>query len=280
MRKWILPVLVLGASVFLVPVGADEEAQKLTATNMAGRNRFLTQKSLKEVLQVMLAVNVDASKQDLAKSIDTFEKQLAGLVKGDAEMGVPAPSAAVAGELAKFAPLWKAYRVQLDATLAGKGDLDALLAANASLLEQAEAAVKAFEAELKTKAGPAISRAMRQRMLSQKMANQIYLIALKKNVDAARQQLQAVSDTFGQVLLGFQNGDAALGLAAAEDPAVRRQLEGVAATWTGFQPLVKKGLEGGNFSADELAQVAAGSTRLLTESNTVCTLLEAAAKGK
>ena len=57
--------------------------------NLAGKQRMLTQKMSKEALLVAKGIDAEENKANLQKTAALFGKTLTGLVKGDADLGLP-----------------------------------------------------------------------------------------------------------------------------------------------------------------------------------------------
>lgn len=258
------------------------DAQRAAGVNSAGRLRFLTQKTIKEALQVVLNINGDKAKEDLGKSIALFDKHLSGLVKGDAELGLAAPSATAAAELAKVDPLWAAYKAELNNVLAGKGDVAKLAEANAPLMKLAMANVDFLAEEMKQATGKGgateLNVCARQRMLSQRVARWCFQAAAKQDPEGAKKLLDADVALFEKSQNGLINGDAELKVAAAADADVKAQLEVVAKLWGDYKAALTQAA--GSGAADDLKKVADLSLAVLEEANKATSVMESKAAKK
>lgn len=277
-------VLVLCLVFDPAPVLAQGEGQFAVAINLAGRQRMLSQKAAKEALQVVLGLEADQSKEELKKTMELFEKTLTGLAHGDAGLGLAAPSAAVGAEVTKAEPLWQDYKQVLNDAAAGKADVDRLARASADVLSQMQVLVRALRTESKAATGSAWGEVMGQagvqRMRSQEMTKQIYLIALKKDVDTQRQALKLASEQFDRTLKGLVLGDADLKLPPCTDAKVRTQCDVVGKVWGEFSGLVGRVVKGEELKPEDLKKVAALNLDLLAESDRVVKLFETLASGK
>jgi nitrate/nitrite-specific signal transduction histidine kinase len=78
--------------------------------NVAGRQRMLSQKISKEICFLALGSDSDGQRAALAKSSALFSTSLAGLIDGNAELGLPPlGSASIKRQLEKVQELWKQF---------------------------------------------------------------------------------------------------------------------------------------------------------------------------
>ena len=109
---------------------------KATTINVAGRQRMLSQKMMKEACFVTVGLQAKDSLAALQNTMALFDASLADLISGNEETGIiPPPNDEVAGQLERVRVLWEAYatnlsQIQLDgpdnaaiaATLAPQSD--------------------------------------------------------------------------------------------------------------------------------------------------------------
>lgn len=130
--------------------GSKLDAGMATTLNLAGKQRMLTQKMTKEFL--MLANNIDAagSKKSMNATVALFEKTLTGLVKGDADLGLPGTSdAAIIAQLGVVTKIWADYKPVLSAADTSDAALKKAEELNIPLLKNMNKAVKMFEQSIK-----------------------------------------------------------------------------------------------------------------------------------
>jgi hypothetical protein len=126
--------------------GSSLEKGMATTINLAGKQRMLTQKMTKELLLVANGIDTDASKASLGKTVALFEKTLTGLVKGDADLGLPATTDKdILVQLGKVKALWVDYKPVLDSVDISEAGLQSAAAKNLPLLKNMNAAVKMYE---------------------------------------------------------------------------------------------------------------------------------------
>ena len=107
-----------------------------------------------------------------------------------------------------------------------------------------------------------INLAGKQRMLTQKMSKEFFLIAKGHDVDANKASLEKTMNLFDTTLIGLIDGDDALGLSPAPTDEILAQLEKVQSMWTPF----KASLEAGPSDAS-IKAVADTNVPLLKEMN-------------
>jgi nitrate/nitrite-specific signal transduction histidine kinase len=120
-----------------------------TVVNIAGRQRMLSQKMVKEALQIALGIESERSRTDLAATRALFARSQKGLEAGDADLGLPAAEApAVIKQLAKVSSLWGDYQARLDAVAKSQPameDMVALSDLSTRILGEANRAVMLLE---------------------------------------------------------------------------------------------------------------------------------------
>ncbi len=122
--------------------------------------------------------------------------------------------------------------------------------------------------------GIVIDLAGRQRMLTQKMSKEFFLIALDYDAGNNQALLTKTCDLFDRTLTGLPQGDAELGLLAATQPKTLKQLQRVAILWTHFEPALRQGAASGTIDDAMLKLIATGNPVLLDRMNTAVQLLE------
>lgn len=129
------------------------------------------------------------------------------------------------------------------------------------------------QAMTKQEMGIAINLSGKQRMLSQKMSKEIFLIAKGIDVEGNKTLLKGTADLFDKTLKGLMNGDKELGLVKEENASISAQLNKVSGLWTEFRKSVDAVLSG-DTSKEILGKVATQNLPLLEEMNRAVTLYE------
>ena len=131
--------------------GSSLDKGMATTINLAGKQRMLTQKMTKELLLIANGIDVDSNKANLAKTAALFDKTLTGLVKGDADLGLPATTDPnILAQLSKVRALWEEYKPVLDSVDVSEAGLKTAAAKNLPLLKNMNAAVKMYEKAAKS----------------------------------------------------------------------------------------------------------------------------------
>ena len=140
------------------------------------------------------------------------------------------------------------------------------------IMSQLGAIVAQSSAELAVQ----INLSGRQRMLTQKMSKEAFLVALGVAPAENRRNLKATAALFDRTLRGLMDGDEGQRLAPAPNDAIRAQLGKVMALWSKFRPLVEK-VAAGDVSRPVLERIARDNLPLLAEMNRAVKLFEKAA---
>ncbi|MEN1680297.1 MAG: type IV pili methyl-accepting chemotaxis transducer N-terminal domain-containing protein [Planctomycetota bacterium] len=126
------------------------DAAAAVVINLAGKQRMLTQKMTKEALLVHLGVNKDENLLNLRETTSLFDRTLAGLLDGDADLELPGTqNDAIRTQLNIVSGLWNKLAPTFNAVIAGDSPSDDTLVAlsveNVALLKEMNAGVKLFE---------------------------------------------------------------------------------------------------------------------------------------
>jgi hypothetical protein len=192
--------------------------------------------------------------------------------------------------LDKVSKIWSEFYPVIRSIIESKQVSDDQLAAVASqnlpLLKQMNKAVGLYEKDAQKnglKADPGLASTLnlsgKQRMLTQKMSKESFLIALGYQVDDNKLNLLETYSLFDRTLKGLKDGDDMLGLPGTKPEHIRQQLDVVKGLWADFQPLVASGADHGSsgVSAEQVAQIAKSNLPLLKEMNAAVMLYEAEA---
>ncbi|WP_299787391.1 type IV pili methyl-accepting chemotaxis transducer N-terminal domain-containing protein [uncultured Shewanella sp.] len=256
--------------------------------NLSGKQRMLSQKMSKEV--TLIGLNVDAEKNlsNLSATSSLFDKTLKGLKEGDATLGLPATeSKRIVRQLDKVSGIWGEFYPVIQSIIASKSVSDEQLAVIASqnlpLLKQMNKAVGLYEKEAKKsglKAAPGLAATLnlsgKQRMLTQKMSKEFFLIALGHDVEQNKLNLLETYSLFDRTLKGLKDGDEVLGLPGTKPQHIRDQLDVVDGLWVKFKPLVEKGADykTTTISEAQIDAVAQSNLPLLKQMNAAVKLYE------
>lgn len=258
--------------------------------NLAGKQRMLTQKMSKEVLLIAKGIDMEANKANLKATADLFDRTLAGLINGDSGLGlIKTESTAIVQQLNTVADLWKTFRQNVDAVLAGDtgmGILEKIATQNMPLLKEMNKAVGMYEQEsgssLSAGMATTLNLAGKQRMLTQKMTKELLLVAMSISLTDNQANLKTTVTLFEKTLTGLLAGDAGLGLPgnanlgllATTEKDIQAQLMVVKTQWAAYKAILDKS----EVAQDDLAKAAQINVPLLKEMNKAVQMYAGAVK--
>lgn len=252
--------------------------------NHAGRQRMLTQRMSKEIMLIALDHDVAANLQSLQSNSDLFARVLRGLRSGDREFGLPPTTdEQILAMLTRVDDLWPMFRSEVSAVItsgsASRRQVTITADTNLPLLRGSDDVVKAFEVAARSHAHSMLAIAVNlsgaQRMLSQKMSKELYLIALGQNVDTNRRYLSESMARFAHVHNGLVSGDSELRLLPAPTAALQAQLARVEQLWIEFRSMIAPVAGGEGLDDSLIADSATLNVALLSEMNTAVGMYEA-----
>ena len=258
---------------------ALQAAEYNRAINLAGKQRMLTQKMSKEALLIALEIDKENNLANLKKTRDLFDKTLKGLADGDKDLGLAkTKKPKIRKQLKKIGKLWKGFDAAVSNIISqgsvSKSDVETIAKLNLPLLKQMNKGVKFYESAA---AGSGVNQALakainlsgRQRMLTQKMSKEFYLVAYGHQADANKADLAKTVGLFDKTLNGLIDGDAQVGLSPAPSAELKAQLNKVKSMWGSF----RKNVEAGPTDSSK-QEVATNNLPLLKEMNKAVQMFE------
>ncbi|MCP4291030.1 MAG: hypothetical protein GY780_04240 [bacterium] len=294
----VLPAILL-VSLFVffdaAPVFADgpTAAEYGVVLNLSGKQRMLTQKMSKEIVLIAMGHETAANVKNLQATAGLFDKTLKGLRNGDADLNlVPTTSSRIIRQLDKIDTIWAEFQpvVQtiIDQGSVSQDQVATVAAKNLPLLKQMNKCVKLYEKDA-SKSGMSsdpglavtINLSGKQRMLTQKMSKEFFLIAYGHDVENNKLNLQETYTLFDRTLKGLLDGDVSLDLPGTTDTTIRAQLTKVSGMWTSFQPSIAFGADPATttIGSDKVSTVASGNVPLLKNMNKAVKMYEKKAAG-
>jgi len=118
--------------------------------NLAGKQRMLTQKMTKELLLVAIGIEPKKNQAKMEQTMSSFERTLAGLLDGDAELGLPATKdVVIRDQLMLVKNQWNSYKSILIKNNVFNPDLIIASRVNILLLKEMDKAVHMYADSVK-----------------------------------------------------------------------------------------------------------------------------------
>jgi hypothetical protein len=256
-RRTLLKAAALGA---LLPTAwsANAEIPLATAINRAARFRALSQRCAKAYCQTYLEVLPENARDTLNTAQRLIQVGFEDLGKGGFSTSVAKHVLAVQHEA-----------TALNALLAGPANKNSVAAVSNQadkMLAVADTTTQVLEQLSKQSSAKLVNTAGRQRMLSQRLAKNYFLIAAGMEPKPLREQMA--------VDLGdFKHALGALASAPISTPSIRNELGLAESQWTFFAAAINRKPD-----PDALRTVATTSERLLEVMNSLTGLYESALK--
>lgn len=250
MLRYYLFVVIMS---LVLPIANTASANDLSKSiNLAGKQRMLTQKMSKEAILVALDVDKITNLENLKKSHDLFAKTLKGLEHGDDELQFAAmKKPKITKQLKKVQKLWEPFSAKIveiyDSGMVTDEQVSYIATHNLPLLKEMNKAVKFFEtAAAGSNVNPALAKAInisgRQRMLTQKMSKEFFLVAYGYEKAENQMKLGETTALFEGSLNSLINGNNSMGLPAAPTPELKKQLELVQNMWGDYKEAMELGV--------------------------------------
>ena len=218
------------------------------AINKAGRLRMLSQRCAKAYMALGQRVRQDQAERVLSESMALFDRHLV-------ELRADAHSPSVNRVYEQMDGSWSAYKLLLVGERPSQKGAEAVLAAAAQVLAQAQQGTGLLEQASGKAVGRLVSLAGRQRMLSQRMAATYLGAAWGVQSDSLSRQL-------GQAREEFSQAQASLKAAGETSAALRSDLEMVEQQYVFFDAALRA-LKPGNTDTRSLSDVFTTSERIL-----------------
>ncbi|MEM9009829.1 MAG: type IV pili methyl-accepting chemotaxis transducer N-terminal domain-containing protein [Pseudomonadota bacterium] len=279
-----------------VPLAAQEITSESVATriDVAGRQRMLTQRMAKFFCFARSGVDAVANVQKLIQARDLYAVSHRGLAFGDAEMNLFEEAEESVVRVwndvdLMWGPLDQVYTTALNGELVSEEDFDRAMRLTSEVMRRNNDMVAQLRAAYADQIGDGglgaavlIDLYGRQRMLSQKMAKEVCLMARGHNLDQTRPELAATLELFESSLRAFMEGLAVAGVPAPPTPEIAEQLALANEYWVPIRPIAAAVAGGQGASLSELATFNIEIDKFLVEMNKAVGMLaahQAAAQG-
>lgn len=285
-----LTVIFLSSSLWAV-LKPDEYSLII---NLAGRQRMLTQKMVKEILLIYAGVDVEENRENLKATVGLFKKTINGLRNGDSSLGLPAPqSGSIVAQIDVVDVLFKEVEFIFERVIKGESPsrdaLTELASKSLLLLENMNIVVEMYEQDSRNIIvgetaflGIEINLAGKQRMLTQKMAKEYLFIYLDIERRNNKRLLHETYTLFDKTLKGLKYGDGDLGLPRAKDSGIIQEIDIAIGMWDDLKPIVEKSCDimVDKISKEELEIVARLNVLLLEQLDKIVKMYEELAEKK
>ncbi len=252
---------------------------------LAERERMLAERMAKEVVLIAMGYNAQENLRNLRSSHDTFDRVLYGLRYGDVDLALePTSDREILEYLSNVEEIWPLFELAVQQTLTNGQASRSHVAAVADLALPLEAALEetieayemvASQGDLFSMLEIAIQASARQRILTQKIAKDYFMIAYGLDVERHRRGLMESIEEFDRVMDGLMNGDAERLLLPAPTRQIQAQLRQVLRVWDEMRPVVESAARGGQIEGDAVSLMSSLNLNLLNEMNTAVNMYDA-----
>ena len=247
------------------------DAVKTTLRRVSGLETQV-QRITVEMAQIALNLDKSASVVRLQKAYNQFERNLSMLVRGDATIGIPAPSdPAIKGVLGDVQVAWNIFRSNVLQTILEKDvsrtNLFILAELDQTVIAATTHAKKVYRERFLSQKMVSLStltliKAERQSYLAGKIAAEVWLIALNYEVPRLRPRLAENIKLFSRVLKGLSKGDPELQLFQIDDPSLQAALRRTQSVWDRVLPHVDAVVTGRGLPVDSHERVKGDMEKL------------------
>lgn len=260
--------------------------------NLAGRQRMLTQKMIKESLLIYGGIDVEKNRENLKGTTWLFKKTLNGLRNGDPSLGLLAPySDSIKAQLDVVDSLFREVEFIFERVISGEApSRDAILELaekSPFILENMDMVVQMYELESRNIIsgdvaflGIEVNLSGKQRMLSQKMAKECLFIYLDIDRRTNKSLLRETCGLFDKTLKGLKSGDGDLGLPPCKDVNIINEIDNAIGIWWELKPIIERSYDVmvDRISKEEIESVAKQNVLLLEQIDKIVKMYEGLAK--
>lgn len=243
----------------------NQNSQPKEKTNLAGKQRMLTQRMTKLTLLIDADIKSEKNIKKLHKAITLYEENLKILHSKDPK---------ITQQIQIIKKLWKPFSTNIKNVILNKKGIDYIITHNEILLKESNNLVKLYETSNATlnyldKARLYIvNLAGRQRMLLEKMSKEKILVFQEKK--GYKKKLKNSMDEFELALKKLREGDSQKFIPTVSNPKLIQKLNIIEPLWKQLKPLYKKE----KLSKKELSSLILQTNLLLLESNIYVKLTE------
>jgi hypothetical protein len=238
-----------------VPASFEVEANAEERINFAGKLRMLSQRIPSAACHLDRSVDSEAARALLSGAAAEFEKILAGLEFGDADLNIQQAETrrktlfAISELRTQWEPMRDAALAVAQGT-ATDADIDFILHENLPVLRHAQLLVEELVKQYSNPNATTRAQLMlvdisgRQRMLTQKMSKETCMIGGDYEAPATVNDLTSTMSIFEASLEALRFGMPVVGVAPPPNQEISAGLTGVLNDWSSVKPYVTKVLAG------------------------------------
>jgi hypothetical protein len=251
-------ILIAVATLAIAPFSLRAQAQISTALaiNRAARYRALSQRCAKLFCQQVLGVNAKQAADTLVVANGLIQTSTDDLLRAQLAGDAAAQLRTVQQDITAYSGMLK--------ETPSRERLSVVNLQSDKLLASADRLTSLIEQSAKQESAGLINIAGRQRMLSQRIAKNYFLLAAGAATSQSNAQMQSDREAFGRALQTLSS-------AGVNTPTVRNELESLNAQWLFFTTAVNKGVD-----PQSLQTVATTSERILDSANNLTVAYEVA----
>ncbi len=214
--------------------------------NIAGRQRMLTQRLAKDMLQILSNIDANSAKEDLKETKKIFDGSLNSLLS---KKTLPK----IKKQLLVVKKLWVKISPYLTPKYADKDNIKTITTSLDKILVEMNKAVTLYQNSAKRQIlakslsnivnqlmmrknlkGLVLNLSGRQRMLTQRISKDALLIATGIDKEFAKKDIIFSANLYNKTLNGFINGDKSLKLIPTKDPKIKIFLKQLKQSWDKF----------------------------------------------
>lgn len=231
-------LIAAGGIVFYTVNTLEKQKGDTNVINLAGKQRMLTQKLSKAMMELQLGDIAKA--KEVAGISEEFQQVLRGLKIGDASLNLPpAETPEILAKLNATQKIWDDFSVQVNAVNQGwpkvQAELDAITGTNVDLFNEANEVVVALG---KVMDAQTVSVSGRLRAITQRVSKAILEFALYRKDHSAAEATKFMT-LQNRIIEGLLKGDPSLTLKQVADPAAIAKIKAFRANWDVFQKHVE-----------------------------------------
>jgi hypothetical protein len=221
---------------FLIIISTNLFADIKTTINLAGKERMLTQKMSKEALLITRGIDVASNQNRLLRSVELFDKILNGLYYGNRDLSLSkTDDREILRELDRVKRAWIPFKKNILLIANGKKDkkiLEFIDKKNVELLNLIDIVVELYRdrSNIEPQLAQTINLAGKERMLSQKMAKELLLIANNLKSDRNIKSLKSGGELFQKTLNRLVNSKDTL-----KDRELLNKIKHIQNIWIDYQ---------------------------------------------